>query len=63
MKKLNKEKRTLFFKFIEMLSKKEDWEMETEFKALANIKNLEKMVEELEKNPQMTEKEFLRMIE
>ena len=61
MRKLNMEKRALLLNFLDMLSEK-NWEMGTEIKALANIRYLEKMVEELRKNPQMTEIRFLELI-
>ena len=64
MKEINQERRQLWFEFIDLLAHVgENWHNNTQFKAIASVKYLEEMVEILRTNKDITEEDFLIILE
>lgn len=64
MKEINQERRQLWFEFIDLLAHVgENWHNNTQFKAIASVKHLEEMVGILKSNKNITEEDFLIILE
>ena len=64
MKDINQERRKLWFEFIDLLAEVgENWHNNTQFKAIASVNHLEEMVEILRTNKDITEEDFLIILE
>ena len=63
MRELNYKKRVMFFELMDFITTKEDWSLVTRFKFFARAQDLEEIYNTVINNMDITENEFLKMVD